>query len=179
MPDNIILRPATPADLPDITALDRDLFSEYGTTEDEAIIRARLEVFPAGCVVLEEQADGQRPRFVGYLTAEKWAAAREPSLDEDPRVTHVPDGRVLNITTLAVGRADQGRGLGARLLAFAEDLARRDGCDEIILEAEQAERFYQRYGFETLGERRQRGARLTVMRKRLGGTLLSPDGCEA
>ncbi|MFN8498312.1 MAG: GNAT family N-acetyltransferase [Anaerolineae bacterium] len=167
MTTSIILRPVTLDDLPHIVALDRDLFSEHGTEEDPAVIRARLEVFPAGCVVLEEQADDRPPRFVGYLTTEKWAEEREPTLDEDPRVTHAPDGRVLNITTLAVGRADQGGGLGARLLAFAEELARREGCEAIILETEQAERFYLRHGFETLGERRQRAAHLLVMRKRL------------
>ncbi len=167
MDKTIILRPATLADLAHIVAMDRDLFGEHGTEEDPAIIRARLEVFPVGCVVLEERANGQPPRFVGYLTTEKWAEAREPTLDEDPRLTHVPDGRVLNITTLAVGRPDQRGGLGARLLAYAEDLARQEGCGEIILETEQAERFYLRYGFETLGERRQRGAHLIIMRKRL------------
>ncbi len=167
MTNTIILRPATLDDLPHIVAMDRDLFSEHGTEEDPAIIRARLEVFPAGCVVLEEQADGRPARFVGYLTTEKWAAAREPTLDEDPRKTHVADGGVLNITTLAVGRADQGGGLGARLLAYAEDLARREGCGEILLETEQAERFYLRHGFETLGDRRQRDAHLIIMRKQL------------
>ncbi|MFN8473239.1 MAG: GNAT family N-acetyltransferase [Anaerolineae bacterium] len=165
------MRPAVVDDLPQIVAMDRDLFSEHGTEEDPAIIRARLEVFPAGCVVLEERADGRPARFVGYLTTEKWADAREPTLDEDPRVTHKPDGRVLNITTLAVGRADQRGGLGARLLAFAEDLARREGCAEIILETEQAERFYLRHGYETLGERRQRNAHLIVMRKRLASVV--------
>ncbi|MFN8483554.1 MAG: GNAT family N-acetyltransferase [Anaerolineae bacterium] len=167
MPGDIILRPATLDDLSHIVAMDRDLFAEHGTEEDPAIIRARLEVFPAGCVVLEERADDGPARFVGYLTTEKWAEEREPTLDEDPRVTHTPTGRVLNITTLAVGRADQGGGLGARLLTFAEDLAGREGCEAIILETEQAERFYQRRGFETLGERRQRSAHLIVMRKRL------------
>lgn len=160
-----LIRPATPADWPGIAALDRAVFGWYGADEDPAIIRARLEVFPRGCVVLEEQAEGGAgPTLLGYLTTEKWDDFREPALDEDPRTSHRPDGTVLNITTLAVGVTFQGRGLGALLLQEAIAIARREGCRGIILETAHAERFYLKHGFETIAERSQRGIPLYVMR---------------
>lgn len=158
------LRPATLADLPQIIALDRAIFGTYGADEDPAIIRARLEIFPAGCIVLEETKVERGPAMIlGYLTTEKWAARREPALDEDPHTTHAPNGRILNITTLAIHPAHQNRGLGQRLLDEAIAIARREGCEEIILETAHAERFYWRNGFTKSGERRQRGITLHIM----------------
>lgn len=161
-------RPATNADLPQIIALDQAIFGAYGADEDPAVIRARLAVFPAGCVVLEEPAvDGEPGVLLGYLTTEKWATPREPALDEDPHTTHTPQGRILNITTLAVHPAHQNRGLGQRLLDEAMAIARREGCKEIILETAHAERFYLRHGFTKSGERRQRGIVLHIMNYKL------------
>ena len=163
------LRPALVADLPQIIALDQTIFGPYGADEDPATIRARLEVFPAGCVVLEERTEEGKPSAIlGYLTTEKWATPREPALDEDPHTTHVPDGRILNITTLAVHPARQNRGLGQRLLDEAIAIARREGCEEIILETAHAARFYLRHGFAKVGERQQRGIILHIMQRTLG-----------
>ncbi|MCL4862442.1 MAG: GNAT family N-acetyltransferase, partial [Caldilineaceae bacterium] len=163
------LRPATLADLPQIIALDQAIFGPYGADEDPAVIRARLEVFPAGCIVLEERTEeGEPGAILGYLTTEKWATPREPALDEDPHTTHAPHGRILNITTLAVHPAHQNRGLGQRLLDEAIAIARREGCEQIILETAHAERFYLRHGFAKLGERQQRGIILHVMQRSLG-----------
>jgi predicted ATPase/ribosomal protein S18 acetylase RimI-like enzyme len=162
------LRPATVADLPQIIALDRAIFGLYGADEEPAVICARLEVFPAGCVVLEERVEEGKPgAILGYLTTEKWATPREPALDEDPHTTHAPDGRILNITTLAVHPAHQNRGLGLRLLDQAIAIARREGCEQIILETAHAERFYLRHGFVKLGERQQRGITLHIMERTL------------
>lgn len=159
------LRPATVADLPLIIAMDNDIFGEYGAAEDLRIIEARLVTFPAGCVVLEEQdTPGKSVQFLGYLTTEKWDTVREPALDEDPRLTHKPNGQILNITTLVIGRAYQKRGLGERLLHYALDLAHREQCKQIILETARAEAFYRRHGFEKINERQQRGISLQIMR---------------
>lgn len=157
----IRLRPATEADLSQITALDQAIFGAYGAAEDPVVIGARLAVFPTGCVVLVEQT--REGVVMGYLTTEKWATAREPALDEDPRLTHKPDGRILNITTLAVGPAYQNRGLGELLLQQAIAIARREQCTQILLETAHAERFYRRHGFTKVGEREQRGIPLHIM----------------
>lgn len=158
------LRPAIAADLPQIIALDQEIFGVYGAQEDPAIIAARLAVFPQGCAVMEEPAAaGAGVNLLGYITTEKWATVREPALDEDPRLTHQPDGRILNITTLAVNPAHHNRGLGGQLLNEVIRIARREGCAQIILETARAEAFYRKHGFSKLGERRQREILLYVM----------------
>src|SRR5437762_7356569 len=132
---NIYIRPAIPTDAQPMIAMDQEIFGEYGAAEAPAVIHARLAVFPAGCAVVEAQATGSEPAtLLGYLTTEKWEAVREPALDEDPHLTHKPAGRILNITTLAVGRTHQNQGLGERLLRHAIELAQREACTEIILE---------------------------------------------
>src|SRR5882672_5072394 len=94
----VTIRPATEADLPHMIAMDQALFGAYGAAEDPVVIRARLMVFPVGCAVLEEPVrEGVLATFMGYITTEKWHEAREPALDEDPCLTHKPDGRILNI----------------------------------------------------------------------------------
>ena len=159
-----VLRAAAVADLPAIIALDQAIFGEYGAAEDPAVIRARLTVFPGGCVVLvAPTASAESDPLLGYLTTEKWDKAREPALDEDPWITHKPAGLVLNITTLAVGQSYQGRGYGEQLLHAAIEIARRERCTQIILETARAERFYLRHGFTKIGERQQRGILLHIM----------------
>jgi ribosomal protein S18 acetylase RimI-like enzyme len=158
------LRPATPTDLPQIIALDQQIFGGYGADESPAVIVARLAVFPAGCVVLTDAAaQSETETIVGYLTTEKWATIREPALDEDPRLTHQPSGTILNITTLAIAPWQQGRGLGSQLVAHAIALAQQESCTAIVLETAWAARFYEQHGFTIWGERRQRNILLQIM----------------
>ena len=155
------IRPATLEDWAQIVALDQEIFGSYGADEDPQIIRARLEVFPAGCAVLTDHHD--HTAFLGYLTTEKWATAREPALDENPHLTHQPNGQILCITTLAIAPAHQNQGLGKVLLDHAIDIAQREQCNAIILETAHAKRFYLRHGFELVATRNQRGIELYVM----------------
>jgi len=157
------MRPATLADWPDIITLDQEIFGAYGAQEEPTIIRSRLVTFPQGCAALEGRSNSGRPFIAGYLTTEKWAALRQPSLDADPQASHQPAGRVLNITTLAVAPACQNQGLGARLLAHAIAVAQKEGCTQIILETARAERFYLRHRFRRVGERTERGIRIAIM----------------
>lgn len=161
--NDITFRPATLADAAQIIALDQAIFGAYGGDEEPDIIRARLAVFPAGCLVLEA-ADG---RMAGYLTTEKWAAMREPALDEHPADTHDPHGRVLNVTTFAIAPDFQNHGLGVKLLNKTINLAKEEGCTQIVLETANAKRFYTRHHFEHIGTRFQRGIKLFIMRLRI------------
>lgn len=163
MSDPYRMRLATLDDWPVIVAWDLEIFGWYGAQEEPEIVRNRLLTFPQGCALLERHSDSERPCIAGYLTTEKWAALREPALDEDPRASHQPDGRVLNITTLAVVPAYRGQGLGGRLLAYAAAVARQEGCTQIVLETAHAERFYLRHRFRRIGQRTQRGIRLAIM----------------
>lgn len=158
------LRPATIADLPQIIALDQQIFGSYGADESPDVIAARLTVFPAGCAVLvEATTQDDAAAILGYLTTEKWTTLREPALDEDPRLTHQPTGVILNITTLAIAPAQQGRGLGAQLVAHAIKLAQQEGCTAIVLETAWAARFYEQHGFVKRSERRQHNILLHIM----------------
>ncbi len=157
------MRPAAPADWRAFVALDEEIFGWYGAQEEPAIIRGRLATFPQGCAALEGRSRDGQPFIAAYLTTEKWSEVREPALDEDPRASHQPDGRVLNITTLAVAPACQGQGLGARLLEQAIAVARTEGCSQIVLETAHAERFYERHRFRRIGERTERGIKMAIM----------------
>lgn len=167
MKNMIGVRPATLEDWPALTRLDQLIFGSYGAEEDPAIIRARLEVFPDGCVLLEERratTDGQMvTETLGYLTTEKWLEVRDPVLNEDPHETHRPEGTILNITTLAIAPAHQNRGLGARLVEQAVLVAQRNGCTHIVLETAHAVTFYERHHFVQIGERLQRDIPLHIM----------------
>ncbi len=158
------LRPATIADLPQIIALDQQIFGAYGADESPIVIAARLAVFPAGCVVLTaDTAQNDKDAILGYLTTEKWATLREPTLDEDPKLTHQSTGTILNITTLAIAPSQQRKGLGVQLVTHAIALAQREGCTAIVLETAWAARFYEQHGFVKCGERRQRNILLHIM----------------
>lgn len=160
----ITVRQATSADLPQLVALDQEIFGTYGADESPSVIAARLAVFPAGCMILQETAQNTDATLVlGYLTTEKWDHVREPALDEDPHLTHKPDGTILNITTLAIAPHQQQRGLGTQLLAYALTLAEREKCKQIVLETAWAEHFYTRHGFIKIGERFQRNILLHIM----------------
>jgi ribosomal-protein-alanine N-acetyltransferase len=62
------------------------------------------------------------------------------------------------IQTIAVDRAHQGRGIGARLLTALLDEAERRGRNVVMLEVradnEVAQRLYGRFGFEAVGVRK-------------------------
>ncbi|MCB0061873.1 MAG: GNAT family N-acetyltransferase [Caldilineaceae bacterium] len=182
------VRLATPADWATLVALDQLIFGGYGAQEAPGIIRARLTVFPAGCVVVYDDAPTVQDRrealhaatkanephsppvdttILGYLTTEKWLSLREPALDEDPYLTHQPSGRVLNITTLAIAPTHQNRGLGALLIEQARQIAAREECTDIVLETAHAQAFYQRHGFHKIGERQERNIHLHIMHWRL------------
>lgn len=157
------IRPAVKADLATLVKLDQLIFGIYGGDEDPEIIAARLTVYPQGCAILEHKD----ATIAGYLTTEKWHKAREPVLNEDPAETHKSDGTVLNITTLAIVPAFQNQRLGERLLHHAEELARSEGCTDVILETARARKFYERHGYALVGERQQQGVLLYVMQRTL------------
>ena len=81
-----------------------------------------------------------------------------------------PDHLLLD--NVAVAPRHQGRGLGRRLLAFAESLAVRRGHREVRLYTHEAMvrnvRLYARLGYEETDRRTEGGYRRVFMRKELG-----------
>ena len=160
----LTIRQATQADLPTILKLDKEIFGAYGGEEDPEIISARLAVFPQGCAIFEAQ-QGEREEIIGYATTEKWSTLRDPSLNENPFETHDPTGSVLNITTLAITSANQGRSYGGEGLRWIEQFGISESCREIVLETANARRFYEKHGYRLIGERDERGYPLYIMWK--------------
>ncbi|ANP48930.1 ribosomal-protein-alanine N-acetyltransferase [Streptomyces griseochromogenes] len=67
-------------------------------------------------------------------------------------------GELADVQTIAVARALQGTGLGARLLAELLKAATAFDCHEVMLECRvdnvRAQKLYERFGFEPIGFRR-------------------------
>ncbi len=157
------IREAKLSDLPIMLEMDKQIFGVYGGDEEPEVIAARLDIFIEGCALMVSE-DG---RIAGYLTTEKWDEVREPSLNEDPSKTHRPNGTVLNITTLAITPEFQNQRLGGKLLSYAEQFAIEQGCSDVVLETARAKRFYERHGYQLMGEREQQGVYLYVLHRNL------------
>jgi GNAT superfamily N-acetyltransferase len=128
----VTVRDATPADAVAVAGLLGEL--GHPTSASEAARRLHR---PGERVVLAE-SDG---RAVG-LTA----------LTVGQQVSR--SGPVARVTALVVSETARGRGVGRRLMARAEELAREAGCEGIELtsglrpEREAAHRFYEAIGYE-------------------------------
>ncbi len=127
------IRPACPGDLDDILVVEDESF-DPAIRESREIFRERLEVFPAGFVVLEGP-DG----LAGYLCSELWNRDGAPgtadfALGHSARARHRPAGRVLYVSSYGILRALRGRGLGKLLFREFLDFADRSlSFDEVLL----------------------------------------------
>jgi len=154
----ILVRNARDQDLPAVVEIDTEAFTPYGTTENPETFQLRLRAFPDGFIILV--ADNE---IAAYGCSEKWLTEREPALDEDPRLTHQLDGRILCITGMAVKKKYQGRGYGVRVLDKFLEIAHGERCQKIVLETTHAQDFFLKRGFKTVRQRTERGVTLDVM----------------
>jgi N-acetylglutamate synthase-like GNAT family acetyltransferase len=154
----ILIRNAREQDIPVVAEINTGAFSADGTAETEETFQRRLTAFQNGFIILV--ADNE---IAGYGCTEKWLTEREPGLDENPRVTHQSDGRILCITSLAVTMNHQGKGYGLRILDKLLEIAHRERCQKIILETAHAQGFFLKRGFKTVQNRTERGVSLDVM----------------
>ena len=160
MSDNtrILVRNARDQDIPTVAEIDAEAFSSYGTAEKPETFERRLRVFPNGFIILI--ADNE---IAGYGCSEKWLTERQPGLDENPLVTHQPDGRIFCITGMAVKTKYRGRGYGLLILDKLMEIAHNEGCRKIVLETTHAQGLYLKRGFKTVRNRTERGISLDVM----------------
>lgn len=158
---NLSIRRATPADVSAAYAIDAEAFGSYGTAESFATLAARQAIFPAGFIMAEDVG------VVGYGSSEKWLTERVPALDEPPRLTHHPEGRIFCITAMAVRRSRQNQGVGTALLNAFLEIARSHHCQAVLLETTHAQDFYRHRSFQVAQLRQERGVALAVMRLRL------------
>ena len=160
MPDTpkVLIRNARDQDIPAVAEIDAEAFSPYGTAETLETFQRRLTAFPNGFIILVAENE-----VAAFGCSEKWLTERERRFDEDPSVTHQPDGRILCITAMAVKKKFQGRGYRLLVLDKLMQVAHNEGCRKIILETTHAQDLYQQRGFQTVQTRTERGAALDVM----------------
>jgi N-acetylglutamate synthase-like GNAT family acetyltransferase len=133
----------------------------------EALVRAAYEIYierigkPPG-PMLDDYERRIADNAVHVLDAETGIAAL---------VVLLPQSDHLLVDNIAVRPDQQGRGLGRRLLSFAEDEARRLGLTELRLytHVRMVENiaYYTRRGFAETGRRQEAGYERVFMRKRL------------
>jgi GNAT superfamily N-acetyltransferase len=109
----------------------------------------------------------------GVLIADRAVSVLEESSGEIAAIiVLLPKSDHLLLDNIAVHRDRQGRGLGRRLIAFAEDEARRLGYGELRLYTHEKMSenivLYSRLGFVETGRGREAGYDRVFMRKRIG-----------
>ena len=160
MSDNtkLLVRNARDQDIPAVVEIDTEAFSPYGTAEKPETFQLRLTAFPNGFIILV--ADNE---IAAYGCSEKWLTEREPGLDDNPFVTHQPDGRIFCITAMAVKMKFRGRGYSLLVLDKLIEIAHLEGCKKIVVETTHAQDLYLKRGFKTVKSRTERGISLDVM----------------
>jgi ribosomal protein S18 acetylase RimI-like enzyme len=156
--NRILIRNAREQDIPAVVEIDAESFSPYGTAEKPETFQLRLNTFPNGFIILVAENE-----IAAYGCSEKWLTEREPGRDEDPRVTHEPDGRIFCITGMAVSTKQRGKGYGLRILDKLMEIAHNEGCKKIVLETTHAQGLYLKRGFKSVRTRTEGGVSLEVM----------------
>ena len=157
MPDTtkVLVRNARDQDIPGVAEIDAEAF---GTAERPETFQLRLTAFPDGFIILV--ADNE---IAAYGCSEKWLTEREPALDENPKTSHQPEGRVFYISGMAVKEKYRGRGYGLRVLDKLISIAHSEGCRKIIVETTNAQGLFLKREFKTIQNRTDGGNSLDVM----------------
>lgn len=118
----------------------------HGSEEYRQVTALREAVLrkPFGLKFSPEELAEEKPHIhiAGYLDGRLVATA-----------ALVPDGNRVRMKRVAVVEELQGQGIGGALLAYCEDLARRQGLTEIFCHArDSAIAFYDKHGFTREGD---------------------------
>ncbi len=139
------LRPMVPADLPDVLALEHELFPDDPWTAQ----RFAEEV---------TQPPGSRLYLVAEAGAAEGPAPGGRVMAGYAGMMFVPGGVQADVLTIAVRKAYWGHGIGSALLGALIQAAVGRGCAEVFLEVRadnpRARGLYLRRGFEEIGVRR-------------------------
>ena len=132
--DELKIRRAKSTDAPQLAVLTGQL----GYPATAAQIRARLRAIQPASQNAVFVADSKKDGVVGWLHV-----SREALLESDVRA---------EVNGLVVGEGQRSLGAGARLLAAAEEWARKHGCKSMSVRSnvirERAHKFYERQGYE-------------------------------
>jgi ribosomal protein S18 acetylase RimI-like enzyme len=154
----VLIRNTREQDIPTVVEIDNEAFAAQGTAEKPDTLRNRLTAFPNGFVTLVAENE-----IAGFGCSEKWLEERQPGLDQNPLITHQPDGRIFCITAMAVKKKFQGRGYRLLLLDKLIETAHLEGCKKVLVETSHAQDLYRQRGFETVKKRMERGVPVEVM----------------
>ncbi len=136
--DGTVLREMRWWDLPEVLALEAELFPEDAWSEG---------------MFWSELAHARGPR-----ATRRYVVAEAPSGELAGYAGLAAAGGLGDVQTIAVARAQWGTGLGARLLTDLLQHATAFECDEVLLEVRvdntRAQKLYERFGFEPIGFRR-------------------------
>lgn len=154
----VMIRNAREQDIPSVVEIDSEVFAPYGTAERKITFQNRLTAFPNGFVVLVAENE-----IAGFGCSERWLEEREPGLDENPLITHQPDGRIFCITAMAVKKKFRGRGYSLLLLDKLIETAHLEGCRKVLAETMHDQDLYLKRGFQAVKKRAQSGVSLDVL----------------
>jgi len=154
----VMIRNAREQDIPAVVEIDSEAVAPYGTAETKETFQNRLVAFPNGFVILVAENE-----IAGYGCSERWLEEREPGLDQNPAITHQPDGRIFCITALAVKKKFQGRGYSLLLLDKLIETAHLEGCRKVLAETMHDQDLYLKRGFQAVKKRAQSGVSLDVL----------------
>lgn len=166
----VIVRNARDQDIPAVAEIDAQAFAPYGTAEKAETFQRRLTAFPNGFIILVAENE-----IAAYGCSEKWLTEREQSLDENPLVTHQPEGRIFCITAMAVKEKFRGRGYSSLILNKLIETAHLEGCRKVVLETTHAQDLYRERGFLTVKKRMEHGVSLEVMSLDLKPTSMNQE----
>lgn len=143
---NIIIRSAQTKDVKQCHRIESVSFSAEEAASLERITLRQRE-FPQGFLVAEHNG-----KIIGMINS--GASDQADLADEEFKalIGHDRNGSQRVIFSLAVDPAQQGEGIGARLMQDYIDRARSDSVKEIrLICKEQMIDFYKRFGFENCG----------------------------
>ncbi len=148
----ITFRDATAADAETICALARRTFTEtFGHLYDPADLAA----FLSGHTDEGWRSDLVDPAFAIRLAERDGAAVGYARLGP-PSLPLTPRGAAIELRQIYLLAPAQGTGAAQAMMAWAIGTARGRGADELYLSVfvdnHRARRFYERYGFERIGE---------------------------
>jgi ribosomal protein S18 acetylase RimI-like enzyme len=143
--DDVVIRPATRADLPELLRL-------YGQLAEERAEAQPADADAAARILGEVQADPHRELFVAVRNGRVLGTADVVVV---PNLTHGGKPWAI-VENVAVHERDRRRGVATRLMVEIERRVKRAGCYKIQLlsrkHREVAHAFYETLGFEATAE---------------------------
>jgi len=131
------------ADLDAVAAISDRVHGAF--TEPRHVYTERLDLYPAGCRVLERDA-----AVAGYLVTHPWHRGAVPKLGALLGALPVA-ADIYYLHDIALLPVTRGMGAGAEATAFVRQQARLAGCEEIRLVAVNgAESYWRAQGFEEM-----------------------------